>query len=102
LPNEGTKPQRTSNTNREEEKVAELNVLTEDSDAVIENLRARAETLYEMLVRYGNAKVSAEILQNLIDLLKKDSAEGRYVKEAFCDSVSLTGCVQIYHRLGDC
>jgi hypothetical protein len=57
--------------NDADEKVAVLTVLTEDSDAVIANLRALAETLYEMLDRYGNAKVSAEILQNLIDLLKK-------------------------------
>jgi predicted nucleic acid-binding Zn-ribbon protein len=54
-----------------EGRVAELTVLSEDSDAVIANLHALAETLYEMLDRYGNAKVSAEILQHLIDLLKK-------------------------------
>jgi hypothetical protein len=44
--------------NDAEEKVAVLTILTEDSDVVIPNLRALAETLYEMLDRYGTAKVS--------------------------------------------
>jgi len=54
-----------------EEKVEVLTVLTEDSSAEIAILRARVNTLFAMLDRYADAKLSAEILQSLINLMKK-------------------------------